>query len=311
VLGAGEIGTGDEITGLVTTAGSENSAAMVATCVNSAHVLYGTGPSSWNLVTLSREAGANAYSMQDIGMPIGHDPQGFRVFTPTQSFGNFKWDLASRQVDPIVRKRTPTASVFSSELSRYRCFFSNGDAISGTPTGKGVAWAQIQYGKTFSVAYAGEVSGIARVFYGDADGFVYEADVGRSFDGQAIQAVVKLVSMNIGSPMLMKQFRAADVEITSESAFTLYSSAEFDDGDPNVELSSTQDFQMVGQGGQWDVSDWDRARWDAAAEQRQRLMLVGRGYGIAPIFYTYSAVELNHTIKSLALIYSPRNIKRG
>ncbi len=313
VFGAGELGMGDEITGMCSIGGSEDAAAMVTTCRDSLGVLYGTGPSMWNLVTLSREAGANAYTLQDAGIPIGQDPQGFRFFRPAQSFGNFLWDLLSREIDPIARERTPTASTFSPKLSRYRCFFDDGAAISGTPVNgnRAVLWTELQYGKDIRIAYAGEVDGVTRVFYGDADGFVYEADVGRSFDGDPIQAIVKMVSLHNGSPMQFKQFRAADVEITSESGFTLYTSAEFDDGDPNVETSHVQSFELIGQGGQWDITGYDQSRWDAAAETRQRIEMVGRGYAVAPIFYSNSDEEMPHTIKALALIFSDRNLKRG
>lgn len=317
VLGAAELGMGDTITGLVTTAGSQDSAAMVVTCKDSTQVLYGTGSASWQLVALSRNAGANAYSMQDIGSPIGHDMQGFRIFSPTTAFGNFNWNLVSRQIDPIARERTPVCSVFSSKLSRYRIFFDNGEALSGTPVKGGVAWTQIQYGKPMSVAYEGEIDGEARVFYGGEDGFVYEADVGRSFDGGTVQAVLKLLTITMGSPMLIKQFRAADLEVVGEGYFTLYSSAEFDDGDPDVELTSRENFalrqisSLDGYGGQWDATDWDASRWDSAAERRQRLEFVGRGYGIAPIFFTEASNELPHTIKSMAFIYSSRNLKRS
>lgn len=320
VLGGAEIGAGDEITGLMTTAGSEDSAAMVIVCRNSTHILYGTGPSTWNLVTLSRNAGAYPYSLQDAGAPIGHDQQGFRIFSPTQAFGNFSWNLSSHRVDPIVRKGTPACSVFSTRLSRYRCFFDNGDTMSGTIVKENtVLWTQLRYGIKFNVAYEGEVDNISRVFYGGDDGMVYEADVGRSFDGEPIQAAVRLISINITSPMLIKQFRAGDVEITSESAFTLYASAEFDNGAAEVEVTNQQrfaalyqqQFRLVGAGGFWDISDYEVARWDAAGEHRQRLEFVGRGYGIGPIFYSLSDNELPHTIKSLSLVYSPRNIKRS
>ncbi len=129
--------------------------------------------------------------------------------------------------------------------------------------------------------------------------------------------MLKLLTITMGSPMLIKQFRAADLEVVGEGYFTLYSSAEFDDGDPDVELTSRENFalrqisSLDGYGGQSDATDWDASRWDSAAERRQRLEFVGRGYGIAPIFFTEASNELPHTIKSMAFIYSSRNLKRS
>ena len=191
---AAEIGIGDEITGLASIPGNESTSSMAVAGKNSMHILYGSTTDTFSMIPLSQEAGAAAYSLQQLTAPVGYDAQGFRVFRPTQAFGNFAWDISSKLVDKIVRERTPVCSVFSSRYSRYRCFFSDGSAMSGTPEGKGIAWSQINYGITFSVAHAGELDGVERVFYGGDDGFVYEADVGRSFDGQAIQAAITLPS---------------------------------------------------------------------------------------------------------------------
>lgn len=310
VLGAAELGVGDEITGLATTPGDNVSSAMLVACRDSAHVLYGSVTDDFKLVPLSREAGVNAYSLQSLSAPVGHDQQGFRVFKPTQSFGNFAWDIASRLVDPLSRSRTPTCSVFSPRLTRYRCFFSDGTALSGTPVGKEMAWSQINYGIQWEIAYSGELAGDVRVFYGDADGWVYEGDVGRSFNGQPIQCAIVASPLMLGSSPLEKRWRDMEVEATCESAFVLYASAEFNDGSATTDPVSQQEVESVGTAGLWDVGLWDRARWDAPGVARHGIEVPGLGYGISPIFYSNSAVELSHTINSITLTYTPTKMRK-
>lgn len=309
ILGAAEIGIGDEITGLASIPGNESTSSMAVAGKNSMHILYGSTTDTFSMIPLSQEAGAAAYSLQQLTAPVGYDAQGFRVFRPTQAFGNFAWDISSKLVDKIVRERTPVCSVFSSRYSRYRCFFSDGSAMSGTPEGKGIAWSQINYGITFNVAHAGELDGVERVFYGGDDGFVYEADVGRSFDGQAIQAAITLSQASMGSYLFDKRFRDMEIELAGESAFTLYASAEFDGNDPNNDMVSQQAVSFVGSGGVWDVGLYDAARYDAGDQVSSPVDVTGIGRSISPIFYSFAANELSHSIKSLTISYTPLKLK--
>lgn len=304
VLGAGEIGIGDEITGLASVPGNQDTSSLAVTSKNSMNVLYGSTSSAFTMDKLSGDAGASAYSLQLLNFPIGHDPQGFRLLKTTQTFGNFSWDIASRTIDRLARDKTPVCSVFTSRLSRYRCFFSDGSVISGTPTKKGMAWSQLNYGVDIVTACSAEVGGQVRTFYGASDGWVFEADVGRSFDGQPIAAALRLGTLDHGTPMMEKRFRDMEIEAKGDGAFTLYASAEFDDGDPNNDLISPRVMEMAGQGAQWDVGRWDESRWNAASVQRKVIEVPGIGYGIAPIFYCSSAIEKSHTIRSATPLYS-------
>lgn len=309
VLGAAEIAVGDDITGLVASPGNQDTSTLTVTCANSTHVLYGSTAADFKLDRVSDEAGAMAYSLKTVGQPLGYDAQGFRIIKPTQSFGNFQWDIASRKIDRLVRNKTPVCSVFTAALSRYRCFFSDGTVMSGTPMGKGISWMPLSYGIDVCVAHSAEVGGSIRTFYGTTDGWVYEADVGRSFDGEAITAAVRLATIDAGSPMVEKRFRTMDVEVDSSSAFTLYASAELNDGSTNNEPVGQTSIAMPGPGGQWDINAWDAARWDAGTLQRRVIDTPGVGYGIAPIFYSTGAEELTHTIRSLALMHSITKVR--
>lgn len=310
VLGAAEIAVGDDITGMAASPGNQDTSSLTVTCSNSTYVLYGSTSADFKLDRISDEAGAMAYSLKTVGQPLGYDAQGFRVIKPTQSFGNFQWDSASRKIDSLVRGKTPVCSVFTPTLSRYRCFFSDGSVLSGTPGSKEIAWTTLQYGVNVVVAHSGEVAGAARTFYGSDDGWVFEADVGRSFDGETIVAALRMATIDCGSPMMEKRFRSMDIEVDSESAFTLYASAELNDGSTNNEPVSSTSLSMPGPGGQWDISLWNASRWDAGTLQRRMVDMPGVGYGIAPIFYTSSANELPNRIRAGTLLYSMTKVRK-
>lgn len=312
VAGAAEFAVGADITGLAANKGAADSSSLLVTAENSAHILYGSTTATFKLDLLSDVAGSKAYSLQSIGTALGYDQAGFRLIKPMVTYGNFLWDIRSRKVDSLARDRTPVCSLYSSALSRYRCFFSDGTALSGTQIEKDrIAWCPISLGFTPAVAYSGEVAGKTRTFYGSSDGWVFEADVGRSFDGGPIQCALRLVTLDAGSPMLEKQFRDMAVEARAGGAFTLYASAEFDDGDPQNSPVSAMAMSMPGNGGQWDVTAWDRSRWDAAGLMSKVVEIPGMGYGVAPIFYSNSAIELEHAIRSVTVVYSPLKARQS
>lgn len=309
--GSAELGTGDVITGLIPVAGSEAAAALLVICEQSTWALFGNDSSDWQLTPLSRDAGGTAYSAEDAGRPITHDTPGFRSYTPTADYGNFSWNLESRKIETLVQNKTPVASCFSKAYSRYRVFFSDGTAISGTPSAKGWEWSKLDYGKTIVIAWSGEVSGVTRTFYGDDDGYIYEADVGRSFDGDTITAILKLHGLNQGKPAVDKTYRWAVIETVGESAFYLSASASFDDG--NQDKIDTENFtgEMTGGGANWDVFLWDRMFWDSPRLRSLRFAMNGNGYNIAPLFMSQAADELPHQIRTFTVFYTPRRVRRG
>jgi len=319
VLGAAELATGDTITGLLSVGGSEAAAAMVVFCKDSLYVLYGSSSSDFKLTPLSFESGSNPYSVQDIGTPMAHDTPGFKAYTPTQSYGNFIWDVASRMIDPIARNQTPQASVFVKSLGRYRCFFADGSAISATQhsvdrMGSRVyAWMPIILPITVKVATSAEVGGITRTFYGASDGFVYEDDVGRSFDGAAIDCSIKLSAMHQKNPMLIKQYRGMEYEGIGRSAYTLQCSAEYASADPDAENMLTVTFNQITNFGTalvWGGANWGEAQWGAGEQSRKRIREKGQGISISPLLGRSSANELSHDLKTIFVPWSSLRMVR-
>lgn len=314
ILGAGELGTGDTVTNLINTSGSELSSALLVLCKNSAWALYGIDDVNMRFNHLAEEAGAQAYSAQSMGGAMSFDHESFYRFTATQMFGNFQYESISLKIAPMVRGKTVACSVLAKNKSTYRCFFTDGMFVTGTPSGDSISWMASDYGVIVNCCTSGEIGGQYRIFVGDSNGWVFETDVGRSFDGQQIQAGIRFSSQNQGSNILIKQYRYAELEIQSESSFTLASAAEFSDSDPalaSVDTTAMTNFiRQYGAGLLWDFNAWDRAYLDVSMINRTRYPIYGQGRSVSMLVQSASNSELPHTIKSMTITYTPRRLAR-
>lgn len=308
VFGAGELSTGDEVTCLVSVGGATDSAALMVLCKNALHILYGTSSADWDLQPLSHTSGASADSAQDIGGVVALDTPGVVRYPATRSFGNFTWDTVSMAIQPIAKDKSCAASVFVSGLFKYRIFFSDGTAISGLPIGnKEFAWSVIDYGRNIVCAIHDDLAGSARTFYGDDNGWVYEADVGRSFAGSPITYGLILHPLSQRSPMVEKAYRQMQVEMAAKSACTLNTSVEFyDDAGPTQQ----QTLPVYGNGLAWDLSNYDESYWDAGKTTRKVVPCEGVGTSMSVTLAGRSDTELTHTLYAVQVLYSPRKIAR-
>lgn len=315
ILGAGELGTGDLITNMVPVSGSESKAALMATCRDSAWVLYGNDAESWDFKKIADEAGALPDSALEWGGIACFDDMGGRDFRPTQSFGNFSYELNTRLVQPLVRGLVPNACIVVKGRSLARWFFSDGLVLScGLERGNRKSWMPLDYGRTILIAEGGEIGGEYRVFMVDADGWVLEADVGRSFDGGEVRAALRMNALDQRSPMTEKQYRHLELDSKAESAFELAVAGEFSDTDPDsagVPATQMQSYRRVyGTGLMWDFGSWDRAYWDAGVTNRVRYPMSGKGRSLAVLLQCESDSELPHTLQGGAALYTVRRLSR-
>ena len=319
LLGAGELGTGDTITNLVAIGGGSDTPALMVLCQKSNWVLYGSSTADFQLTPLSKVSGAQFDSAHDIGGVTAMDSPGVVRYPPTRNFGNFSWDTVSLNITPYIRGKTVAASVYTTSFYKLRYFFTDGTAISGLPTkdsqvgaiqGMSVnqfVWSVINYGINIVCAECDQINGFARTFYGDDQGWVYEADVGRSFAGQTIEYGIQLLPLSQQSPMMLKTYWHSDFEVNPQSACTIYTSANFDDGEGNTDPISTPTY---GAGGYYDLTNYNACFFDAGEVQRQTVPYDNLGTDIAITIYGNSDNELTHQIEGLTVVYTPRRIKR-
>jgi len=315
LFGAAELGTGDLVTNFIAVPGSETNAALMITCRDSVSVLYGSSSADWKIVKVSEGYGAQAFSSATIFGTISFDRDGFVSYSPTDVFGNFANEQVSRAIEPLVKNATVLCSVLTRNRSAYKCFFSDGLFVSAIKVGrKAISWMSGDYGKQIDVAVGGEIAGQYRVFLGDSEGWVFEADVGRSFDGEVIDASMRLVNVPYGGPFTLSQFRLIELQTEASTAFELALGTEFYDfnaeevGDTIITPNNFQ--KQYGTGLFWDFNSWDRAYWDGASANRVVYDICGQGRSLAILLSSRSDRELPHTLRSAIVTFSPRRLTK-
>ncbi|MCA0214508.1 MAG: hypothetical protein LCH79_15190 [Proteobacteria bacterium] len=311
VLGAAEIATGQDIVGFSGLPGDADTSALLIATTKRTLVLYGSSSSDWKLATFSAYTGAQRWSLQNMGSPVSFDGASIDIVRQSQQFGNFERPPISDRIRRFLRGKTVTASVVDRAKRRMRMFFSDGDAVSISAQGEVLGFIPVAYGKTVNVTCEAIVSGMQRNFFGSDDGYVYEADVGRSFDGEEIVAWAKLAFNFAKSPGVKKRFRWADIEVKPQSAMTLRVQAEYSLGDIDIPLTDVYSKAVRGQGAQWDVSNWDESYYDTAVQAAMRIRMEGVGTSVSMTFYSASDEELPHELQSCTHYFSPRRMDRG
>lgn len=316
VLGAGELATGDTITNLVSIGGSEVNAALMVTCQDSLHVLYGDS-SDFKLTTQSRISGAQAMSAQDISGVVAQDKVGVVRYPATQAFGNFLWDRTTINVEPLAANKVCACSVFVANQARYRIFYTDGTCLSGFPRAKilptggtqlGFDWTVLALGRNIVRAVHGEIDGVPRTFYADNQGWVFEADKGRSYAGEPIEYALVLHSLNQKSGLTEKTYKGLQLEVGANSACTLYTSGEFTE-DP-AEATQQQTMPNYGAGLRWDLSNWGQTYWGVPSTSRNMNPLEGYGTAVEIAVAGRSDNELSHSITAVTVLYIPRRLTR-
>lgn len=314
LAGSSEIGAGDDITALLPQPGDANNASMSIFSNHSTRTLYGVTASSWKLVTDSPTTGAAAKTAQFIGAAYALAERGVQQIRTTMAFGDFQYATITGQIQPTINslRGTAVASTVYKERNQYRIFYSNGTALAITMSGADpIGSMVVRYSKP-PVCYCTGAKSDGREYswFGASDGYVYQDNVGTSFDGDPIEAWIRLPFHHFGSPRHIKTFRKASLDITS-GGFTGFSfSHELYGGDHSVDVSVIVDDTLDGRGGYWDQFNWDEFSWDSAAVLHPAYDLYGSERNISLLFYSNSAIYSPHSIQGVHFDYSTRRLAR-
>jgi hypothetical protein len=316
VLGAAELACGAEIIGFDSLPGDFDTSALLIATTKRILVLYGTSSADWKLTTFDAKTGAQRWSLQNLGAPIVFNGYAIETVRQSQQFGNFERPEVSSRIRRFLASRTATASVVVRSKSRMRIFFEDGEGISITaiPTANGgqrLAFTAISYGKTVYCTCEALINSENRTFFGSDDGYVYEADRGRGFDGATVTAWAKLAFNFAKSPGLKKRFRWSDIEVKPQSACALRVQGEYSLGDIDVSLTPVYTKEMRGQGGLYDVSNYDQCFYDSPTQGKTRIRHDGTGDSLSLTFHSESDDELPHELQSVTNFYTPRRLERG
>lgn len=312
--GAGEIGTGAEPAGAVS-----SSTVLVLPGRGKIQYLEGAGTTEepFSLKTLSDDSGAIPYTVQEIDQPIYADGGAIRSLSQTEALGGFRMGSVTRAVETLFRRLAengvmPVASMRVRDRDAYRLFLDNKQGITVYFGRQQPEIGLFELPEQVSCVYAGRGGNADRdtLMIGCENGMVYEMDVGTDWDGTAIISFARPTFSHFRGPKVTKRFSQIEIEADIPAYATLGISVDTDYGDPDLPpvLTATTN---AGGGGFWDEFTWDNFIWDAQSVGTAKAFLDVGGESISPGFYHEGLNgEPAHTIKVAKIWYIPRGRKR-
>ncbi len=318
VTGSAEIGMGDNIEGYLVQAGK----ILVIFTRNATSQLTGTSVADFVLDDLSPDTGAIPWTVQNIvGTAYCLDDRGIIDIRRSEIYGNFEESTVSQKIRTVIAsmRSVVTASAIYKDRNQYRVYGSDGTGICMTVKpgkyGTGYEFTQLDYPVNVSCAIAGESStGKDVIYFGATNGRVYQADKGSSFDGEEIEAYLRLPFNNSKSPSTLKTYRKAIIEMTAEGYSAVRFHPDFSYGDPTISQhlasETTTELAIQGLGGYWDSSYWETFFLDSFVISNPSLSITGDGVNLGLTVYSKSAIDLGHKIDGATVHYTPRRLVR-
>lgn len=282
--GAQEVGFGDEIADFII-----NSDSLTVLCLGSVHSIVGDDAANRQKQPLTDEAGALPYTAQRLGVAMYLDNAGIRSVTATNAYGNFKIGTLTPQIQPALRAKrqatvSPVASIITRSKDLYRLFYSDGTGVSVYMGRKTPEAMLFDLGRPVTCIFRGDdADGRERTLFGSDNGFVYELDVGVSFDGGKIDAYLQFAFASLGGPRALKRWHSLILELASSPKTKLGITGEFDYAGGEQPALTYQGFTIQGGGALWNTDVWDTFYWSSPLEGEARAFIDGQGRNLSPI----------------------------
>jgi hypothetical protein len=310
LAGAAELACGDTITNFLVQPGSQTAGAMSIHARNTTFLLYGTSAANWNLVTYNNGVGALDYTAQNLSQSYIMDDRGVMSLTSSLNFGNFDNATITNLIRPfIAEKRTKVScSSLDRSKSQYRVFFTDGSGLYITISGNEVKGCMPVYFPDFAnVAWEGTLSNGELVkYFGGGNGHVYQLDMGTSFDGESINSFITLNWNSIKSPRLLKRYRRASIEASSNGYAQLSFGYALGYSDSAIPQGTTIGYPMPFSSVYWDNFTWDNFVWDGKTLFPTECELAGTAENIQITIGSDSTNFMPYAINSIILHYSTR-----
>lgn len=320
ITGASDIAVGENITGIKPQVGDATSGALLVTTKNRVFILYGNDTTDFNLVTYAPNNGGRSYTLQNIGFAHFLDARGVTQMATSRNYGGFQMNVLTNIIQPYIDARLglEMASCVIKSSNQYRLFFNDGTGlicqIVPDPAGTTAVGASMpfDYGDIVfnTIDSVVDASGTERVFGAATNGYVYELNVGTSFDGDAIQAHMILTFNNSKSPRLRKRYRRSILQFRSGSTATMRIGYDLSYGDGDASYGRSAEKTLYGAGGFWDSFIWENFTWDAAYAQQITVNSVGSGENISLVITNDSDQDEAFTVHTCFLHYTQGRLNR-
>lgn len=306
--GAGEIGVGQKLNGLVLGRGG----VLHVMCDDSVQTLYGSSAEDWQLKITVPNSGARPYSAQSLMMPYFVAERGIGSLSATEQFGDFLPMQPGQPIEPLFIETARFASVVASGVSKrkaqYRMFFDNGTGIYLSPAGI----TTVRFPHQVAVAHSGETdAGDEMLLFGSDAGIVYRLDnLAESFAGEEIEAFLALAYNHLNSTSVRKRFRRVFWDVRAGSEANVSFLADYNHGRSDTGIPLREFIQFLQGGGLWNVDDWDSFGWSVPSLGQEPMSLGGTASSINFSIYSKS-IGLPHEILGYDIHYEQRRRRRG
>jgi hypothetical protein len=310
LLGAGEIAMNAGVTNLLVLPGDQSSGALAIYTRSDTSVLYGTSSANFSLSTFNSGTGAIAYTAQNMDQAYVLDDRGIISLGTSLNFGNFVPASLTMNIPKFIEQHRGLAvgSTVNRDKGQYRVFFSDGTGLYMTIlNGQVLGSMPIQFGHNINCSVDSEApSGGTVQFFGSTNGFVYQMDLGTSFDGDFIPANINLVYNSTKSPRILKRYRKAAVELSGDS----YAEIQFgyDLGYRTAALTQPDDasYQNDLRSSYWDDMSWDNFVWDGSDISPSEIEVTGTAENMAIRVSTNSDLFEPFTVNNIIVHYTLR-----
>lgn len=286
--GATAVEVGDRLTALRPLAGD----ALVIICQSQTHLLRGMTPEYFVKAPISPNRGGIEYTAVDMGRTVLCDGLGIFIADSPESFGAASRNYISVPVHPWLHPRLqatvnsesaflrPVAALNVRNKNQMRLYFWDGWILTATMN-EPVEFTTQRYYTPAPDPYTEPVPWVPRMlcsgidsngrerlfisfFGGVKEGYVFEMDVGRSFDGEPIPAHIVLNPLTLNASSVEKRYDQFYIYGSGHGRASLTYSRAINDSDSYV---GTQQFKM-GRGDRTAKLTWASMRGvvDAPAE---------------------------------------------
>ncbi|GEK48433.1 hypothetical protein HPA02_27160 [Bisbaumannia pacifica] len=306
--GAGEIGVGQTLTGLLLGPGG----VLHVVCRDSIQTLYGTNAEDWQLKTTVPNSGGRPYSAQSLMQPYFIAERGIASLEATNAYGDFRPMQPGHPVEPLFLQNQlftrVVASAISKQRAQYRVWFDNGTGIYMSPAGI----TTVRFPHQVAVAYSGELDdGNEMLLFGSNAGMIYRLDNGATtFGGTDIEAFLTLAYNNLRSPSMRKRFRRVFWDVRSGSDANISILPDFDYGRTETGIPRREFIQFLLGGGLWDVATWNNLSWSVPSLGQEPMNVAGTGTAINFAIYSKSSSS-PHEILGYDIHFDHRRPRRG
>lgn len=320
ITGAGDIAVGEVITNIRPQTGDATNGALVVTTDRRTLILYGNDTTDFNLVVHSPNNGGRAYTMQNIGFAHYLDARGITQLVASQSYGGFQSNVLTNSIQPLIDAKlgTEISSCVVKSSNQYRLFFSDGtgvicqvvpDAGGGTAIGATMPfdYVSIVFNVIDSVI---DDDGHERIFGGATNGYVYELNVGTSFDGEVIPAHILTVFNNSKSPRLRKRYRRSILQFKAGNTASIRVGYDLSYGNGDASYGRSVSSNVYGAGGYWDAFTWENFTWDAPYIQQLTIDTVGVGENLSLAITSESAQDESFVVHTCFIHYTLGRLNR-